>query len=58
MLDLTANPTLANKELEWKTELTMEEACKDLWKWVSNNPKGYRQDPPQELIDAVKASRS
>ncbi|KAI5464919.1 hypothetical protein BGZ63DRAFT_378998 [Mariannaea sp. PMI_226] len=58
VLDLTANPTLANTELQWKTELTMEEACKDLWKWVDNNPKGYRQDPPKELLDAVMASRS
>ena len=25
VLDLTANPTLANKELDWKTELTLED---------------------------------
>ncbi|KPM35456.1 Bifunctional protein GAL10 [Neonectria ditissima] len=54
VLDLTANPALANKELEWKTELTMEEACKDLWHWVENNPQGYRQEPPKALLDAVK----
>ncbi|KAH7202167.1 hypothetical protein DER44DRAFT_786610 [Fusarium oxysporum] len=58
VLDLTANPTLANKELNWKTELTMEKACDDLWKWVSNNPKGYRQDPPAEMVEAVKASKA
>ncbi|KAI0106159.1 hypothetical protein GGR51DRAFT_518021 [Nemania sp. FL0031] len=55
VLDLTANPTRANVELNWKTELTMEKACEDLWRWVSNNPKGYRQDPPAELLDALKA---
>ncbi|RQM04542.1 hypothetical protein DH86_00004439 [Scytalidium sp. 3C] len=54
VLDLTANPSLANKELGWKTELTLEDACDDLWRWVSNNPKGYRQDPPAELVEAVK----
>lgn len=54
VLDLTANPALANKELNWKTELTMEKACEDLWRWVDNNPKGYRQDPPPELLAAVK----
>ncbi|OAQ87430.1 UDP-glucose 4-epimerase [Purpureocillium lilacinum] len=54
VLDLTANPALANEELKWKTELTMEKACEDLWRWVDNNPQGYRQDPPAKLLDAVK----
>ncbi len=54
VLDLTANPTRANEELKWKTELTMEKACEDLWRWVSNNPKGYRQDPPAELLANLK----
>ncbi|KAF6827714.1 udp-glucose 4-epimerase [Colletotrichum plurivorum] len=58
VLDLTANPSLANKELNWKTELTMEKACEDLWRWVSNNPKGYRQDPPPELLASVKPASS
>ncbi|KAK9776712.1 putative UDP-glucose 4-epimerase [Seiridium cardinale] len=58
VLDLTANPTRANKELNWKTELRMEDACEDLWRWVSNNPKGYRQEPPPELLAAVKAKTS
>lgn len=54
VLDLTANPALANKELNWKTELPMEQACEDLWRWVENNPQGYRQDPPPELLAGVK----
>ncbi|KAH6672776.1 hypothetical protein F5X68DRAFT_175070 [Plectosphaerella plurivora] len=54
VLNLTANPSLANKELNWKTEQTMEKACEDLWRWVSNNPTGYRQDPPAELLAAFK----
>ncbi|KAI0206369.1 hypothetical protein F4808DRAFT_407049 [Astrocystis sublimbata] len=58
VLDLTANPTRANTELNWKTELTMEKACDDLWRWVSNNPKGYRQEPPAELLDALKNKTS
>lgn len=57
VLDLTANPARANEELGWKTELTLEDACRDLWNWVSNNPKGYRQDPPEELLKAVMESR-
>jgi UDP-glucose 4-epimerase len=55
VLDLTANPALANEELKWKTEKTMEKACEDLWKWVQNNPKGYDQEPPPELLEAAKS---
>lgn len=58
VLDLTANPSLANKELNWSTELSMEKACEDLWQWVRNNPQGYRQDPPAELLDAIKNSKA
>ncbi|RYP39575.1 hypothetical protein DL767_002123 [Monosporascus sp. MG133] len=58
VLDLTANPTRANEELQWKTELTMEQACSDLWRWVSNNPKGYRQDPPEELLANLKGKKA
>ena len=54
VLDLTANPARANEELGWKTQLTLEDACADLWRWVSNNPKGYRQDPPKALLEAIK----
>jgi UDP-glucose 4-epimerase len=53
-LDLTANPSLANKELNWKTELTLEDACADLWKWTENNPEGYEQQPPKAFLDALK----
>ncbi len=53
VLDLTANPSRANKELQWKAERTLEEACEDLWRWTKNNPQGYRQSPPQELLDKL-----
>ncbi|KAH9874543.1 UDP-glucose-4-epimerase [Plenodomus lingam] len=54
VLDLTANPARANEELGWKTELTLEDACADLWKWTRNNPEGYAQQPPHEFLDALK----
>lgn len=54
VLDLTANPSLANKELNWSTKLTLEDACTDLWKWTENNPEGYNQPPPKEFLDALK----
>jgi UDP-glucose 4-epimerase len=58
VLDLTANPTLANKELDWKTEFTLEDACADLWKWTENNPEGYEQQPPKEFLDALKNKKA
>ncbi|KAI4709669.1 hypothetical protein J4E89_005685 [Alternaria sp. Ai002NY15] len=58
VLDLTANPTLANKELDWKTEFTLEDACADLWKWTENNPEGYEQQPPKEFVEALKNKKA
>ncbi|KAF2164985.1 hypothetical protein M409DRAFT_24886 [Zasmidium cellare ATCC 36951] len=57
VLDLTANPTRANKELGWKAKLTLEDACADLWRWTENNPQGYRQQPPKEFIEALKSKK-
>ncbi|KAJ4395157.1 UDP-glucose-4-epimerase [Didymella pomorum] len=54
VLNLTANSALANKELEWTTEYTLEHACADLWRWTENNPEGYDQAPPNELVNALK----
>ncbi|KGO78164.1 NAD-dependent epimerase/dehydratase [Penicillium italicum] len=54
VLNLTANPTRANIELGWKAERTLEQACEDLWLWTKNNPQGYRQDAPAELIAQLK----
>ena len=36
-----ANSKKAFKELNWKTEKTLEDMCRDSWKWQSNNPEGY-----------------
>lgn len=36
-----ADPTLIEKELGWKTELSLEDACRDTWNWQSQNPNGY-----------------
>ena len=58
VVDLTSNPTRANKELGWKTIRTMEDACADLWRWTENNPEGYRQQPPEHLLEALKDGRA
>ncbi|KAF3907527.1 ADP-L-glycero-D-manno-heptose-6-epimerase [Arthrobotrys entomopaga] len=55
VLDLTAKPDLARKELQWHTRKTLEEACEDLWRWVKNNPSGYREEYKKELLEEWKA---
>ena len=37
-----ADPSLANAELGWKAELTLEEMCRDTWCWQSKNPDGFK----------------
>ncbi|MBW0500747.1 hypothetical protein O181_040462 [Austropuccinia psidii MF-1] len=39
--DLTADPTLAQKELGFSAPRELDEMCRDLWNWQSKNPKGY-----------------
>ncbi|TMB73230.1 MAG: UDP-glucose 4-epimerase GalE [Chloroflexi bacterium] len=36
-----ADPTKAARELGWKAERTVEDACRDLWRWKQRNPRGY-----------------
>ena len=36
-----ADPSLALKELGWKTEKNLQDMVVDTWRWQSNNPQGY-----------------
>lgn len=36
-----ADPSLALKELGFKTEFDLESMCRDSWNWQLKNPKGY-----------------
>lgn len=36
-----ANADKALAELNWKTEMTIEDMCRDTWNWQSKNPNGY-----------------
>jgi len=36
-----ADPAKAEKLLGWKAEKTLEDMCRDSWRWQSGNPKGY-----------------
>ena len=37
-----ADPTLAEKELDWKSERSLDDMMESIWKWQSKNPNGYR----------------
>ena len=39
-----ANAEKAYKEMNFKTELNIEDACRDSWKWQSSNPNGYDKE--------------
>lgn len=36
-----ANCDKANRELNWKAQYTVLDACRDSWNWQSKNPNGY-----------------
>jgi len=36
-----ASAEKAHKELNWRAEKTIDEACEDSWRWQSQNPNGF-----------------
>ena len=38
-----ANADKALKVLGWKTEKTLDDMCRDSWRWQKNNPDGYNK---------------
>ena len=36
-----ADCSKANKELNWKAQYSVEDACRDSWNWQSKNPNGF-----------------
>lgn len=36
-----ANPEKAQQELGWKATRGLDEMCEDVWRWQSQNPKGF-----------------
>ncbi|KAJ2918375.1 hypothetical protein MD484_g2029, partial [Candolleomyces efflorescens] len=42
--DLTADPSLAEKELGFHATQDLETMCRDLWNWQTKNPQGYAEE--------------
>ena len=38
------NNIKALREMGWKANLDIVDACRDSWNWQKNNPKGYDKD--------------
>ena len=36
-----ADSSLAEKELDWKAECSIDKMCADEWRWQKLNPNGY-----------------
>jgi len=39
-----ANPQLANQELGWQAEKSLDDMMVDTWRWQTQNPNGYNDD--------------
>lgn len=39
-----ADPGKAAEKLHWKTELSLEDMCRDAWNWQQKNPEGYPEE--------------
>lgn len=37
-----SDPSFAKEILNWEAKKTIDDMCKDSWKWQSNNPDGYK----------------
>ena len=42
-----ADPTLAQELLGWKARCSLDDMCRDAWRWQSMNPHGYREEGAQ-----------
>lgn len=38
-----ADPSKAEMELDWRATRTVEDMCRDTWKWQKNNPNGFKK---------------
>ncbi|CAG0919749.1 unnamed protein product [Notodromas monacha] len=38
----------ARDELQWKPQKSLDDMCKDFWRWKAMNPNGYKSSPASE----------
>ncbi|HET7201046.1 MAG TPA: UDP-glucose 4-epimerase GalE [Burkholderiales bacterium] len=47
-----ADPSLAEKILGWRAVKSLDDMCRDAWRWQSANPQGYREKDVQPAVRA------
>ena len=43
-----ADPAKARQVLGWQAEFTLEDMCRDAWRWQTLNPQGYDSPLPED----------
>jgi UDP-glucose 4-epimerase len=38
------DPSRAEQELDWRATRSIEDICRDAWRWQQKNPSGYKDD--------------
>lgn len=52
-----ADPSFAKSELGWVAEKGLDDMCRDLWNWQSNNPDGFKSvDTNNNHVDVKKST--
>uniref|UniRef100_A0A914YJ07 UDP-glucose 4-epimerase n=1 Tax=Panagrolaimus superbus TaxID=310955 RepID=A0A914YJ07_9BILA len=46
----SCDPTKAEKFLQWKAHFTVDEMCRDVWKWQKKNPNGYTDNQNHDSL--------
>lgn len=42
LAEVYSSPEKAKKVLGFETERDLKKMCEDVWRWVKNNPNGYK----------------
>ncbi|KAL1110170.1 hypothetical protein AAG570_008247 [Ranatra chinensis] len=53
IVSMYANANLAKEELGWQAKCTVEEMCKDFWRWKIKNPNGYKTDAVKQVANGT-----
>jgi len=48
-----SDANLAKREMGWDAKLNLDDMCRDLWAWQSNNPEGYPKEGDRKRKNAV-----
>ncbi|XP_037094697.1 UDP-glucose 4-epimerase-like isoform X1 [Pollicipes pollicipes] len=44
IVSMFANASRARQELGWTAQRSLEDMCRDMWRWQTMNPRGYQDD--------------